>query len=537
MTKWWHDRVIYQIYPRSFYDTNGDGIGDIQGIIAKLDYLKELGVGAIWLSPVYHSPNRDYGYDVADYCAINPEYGTMADMKQLLREAETKDIKIVMDLIINHTSDEHAWFKASRNPKSAYRDFYIWQKPRVNKRGKELPPNNWSSFFTGPAWTKDEQSGEYYLHLFTKNQPDLNFKNPIVIAEIKKIMRFWLDLGVAGFRCDVINLIYKNSLSDGKPKLLGTGSEHYLSTEGCHKILEEFYRDVWEPYDAFIVGEAHMDHDLNSLNKYLGGDELTTAFVFEHMVFKLGYKANRVKQIVQKWQIGINWNTVFFENHDGMRSVSRFGNDKEWHFQSATMLATLLFTLRGTPFIYQGQEIGMTNAPFKNISQTKDIVSRSVYKQLRRFFIPDKLAFKVVRYVCRDHARTPMQWNNLAKAGFSSGRPWLMVNPNYKQINVQQNMEDSKSIWNYYQQLIANRSQTAALKQGRINFIESPSGVMAFDRNNDSGCYRIIANLVGKNKKISIDLSGEVIASNYSRHDAREISKLQPFEAVIVKIN
>src|SRR5690606_5015057 len=289
-----------------------------------------------------------------------------ADMKQLLKEAEKRDLKIVMDLVINHTSDRHRWFQAARKIDSGYRDFYIWKKPRRTTSGKEKPPNNWTSFFTGSAWTKDEISGEYYLHLFSKFQPDLNFENPKVIDEIKKIMKFWLDLGVAGFRCDVINLIYKQSFADGKRRLLTIGSEHYVSTEGCHKILKQFNEEVWQPYDAFIVGEIQYG-TLDSVRDFVERNELTIGLSFEHMVFKLRYKADKVKRILQKWQSGVDWNPVFFENHDGMRAVSRFGDPVNFHYQSATMIATLLLTLRGTPFIYQVQDIGMTYAPLVNI--------------------------------------------------------------------------------------------------------------------------------------------------------------------------
>ncbi len=536
MNKWWQDRVIYQIYPRSFCDSNGDGIGDIPGIISKLDYLKELGVGAIWLSPVYTSPNYDFGYDVADYTAINPEYGTMADMKRLLKEAGRRDLKVIMDLVMNHTSDQHGWFQAARDPKSGYRDYYIWRKPKLSKSGKEKPPNNWTSFFTGSAWTRDDRSGEYYLHLFTKHQPDLNFHNPKVIEEIKKVMRFWLDLGVAGFRCDVINLIYKQSLANGKHQLIATGSEHYTSTTGCHAVLQQFNQEVWQPYDAFIIGEI-QNGTINSVRDFVEHNELTVGLAFEHMILKLGYAPQKTKRALVKWQRGLDWNPVFFENHDGMRSVSRFGNDKKFHQQSATMLASLLLTLRGTPFIYQGQEIGMTNAPFANITQVKDIVSRSAYKLLRKFFIPSPIAFKLVMYLCRDHARTPMQWNNQAKAGFTTGEPWLMVNPNYQKINVEHEKAEGTSIWNFYHRLIKLRSQTPAWRQGKIKFLSTPKNILAFERIGESGQYRIVVNLDSNKRKAGINLAGQVVSSNYSQSNYDHLRHLRPYEAIIFKIN
>ena len=534
MNKWWHDRVIYQIYPRSFSDSNGDGIGDIPGILSKLDYLKELGIGALWLSPVYPSPDHDHGYDVADYCDIDPKFGTLADMKKLIKEAEARDIKIIMDLVLNHTSDEHKWFKASRADSPGYRDYYIWRKPRRTWWGGEKPPNNWTSFFTGPAWTKDEDSGEYYLHLFTKHQPDLNYKNPRVVEEVKQIMRFWLELGVAGFRCDVINLTHKQSLADGKRRLLGVGSEHYLSKNGNHKLLQEFYKDVWQPYDAFIVGEAHLDHEVKSVRRYLRGDELTTAFVFEHMVLKPGYRAANVIRYLKKWQQNLPWNTVFFENHDGPRSVSRFGHDRTFHYASATMIATLNLTLRGTPFMYQGQEIGMTNVPFDSISQIHDVVSRSVHRMLTRFLVPDWLALKIVLIICRDHSRTPMHWDNSVNAGFTTGEPWLMINPNYVKINVAQNRNDTDSIWHFYQRLIALRNQTISLRTGEIQFLSLPKEFLAYDRIGKDGRYRIVVNLSQKTQALAIELDGDVMISNYQRKNLDSTFVIQPYEALVV---
>lgn len=534
MTKWWHDRIIYQIYPRSFKDSNDDGIGDIPGIISKLDYLKELGIGAIWLSPVYPSPNHDHGYDVADYCDINPEYGTLQDMKQLIKQATVRDIKIIMDLIINHTSGQHPWFQQSRDPNSKYRDYYIWKDPKRNWLSQEKPPNNWTSFFTGPAWTKDPKSGQYYLHLFTKHQPDLNFHNPEVIEEVKKIMRFWLDLGVAGFRCDVINLIFKQSFEDGKPNLIVTGSEHYLSTDGCHQILQEFQREVWQPYDAFVVGEIH-NADLKSAEKFVENNELSIALAFEHMVLKLGYQSDKVKQALIRWQQYLDWNPVFFENHDGLRAVSRFGHDQDHHFHSATMVATLLLTLRGTPFIYQGQEIGMTNVPFTHIKQMHDIVSQSIYKLLTRFLVPPKLAFKLITFISRDHSRTPMQWDSSAKAGFTDGRPWIRVNPNYRQINVKDSQSNPHSIWHYYRNLIDLRQNTPTLRHGQIKFIPTLKGVLAFEREGEESTFRIIVNLENKPQKPGINLAGQVITSNYHQPSYNGLTQLQPYEAIILK--
>lgn len=533
--QWWQNRVVYQIYPRSFCDSNNDGIGDIPGIITKLDYLKGLGVGAIWLSPVYVSPNFDYGYDVADYCDINPEYGTLADMKQLLDEAKQRDLKIIMDLVINHTSDQHPWFKSARDSQSEYRDYYIWRSGKKNRLGRLQPPNNWTSIFTGPAWTKDEVSGQYFLHLFSKHQPDLNYNNPKVVAEIEKIMRFWLDLGVAGFRCDVINLIYKQSLTDGQTHLLNTGAEHYISTQGCHRLLQKFHNEIWQPYGAFTVGEAH-NASLEDIKDFTKGSELTTAFTFDHMLLKFNYKADVVKQRLTNQQQTISWPTVFFENHDGPRSVWRFGDDKKYHYQSATMIATLLLTLRGTPFIFEGQEIGMTNAPFTNINQIKDVITVTVYAMMRRFGVSPSIALWFLLHICRDHARTPMQWSAEANAGFSQIQPWLMVNPNYRTINVAEQQHHKDSIWHYYQRLLQLRQQTVAFQVGQVEFLEAPRGVLVYDRQYNEQHYRMAVNMTGKTKWLGPSLQGLNVSSNYDEPTLVDTTQLQPYQAIIIKI-
>lgn len=533
---WWKERVFYQIYPRSFNDTNNDGIGDIPGIIEKLDYLKELGIGALWLSPVYKSPNDDYGYDIADYYAINPEFGTMADMKRLLREAGKRDIKIIMDLVVNHTSDEHEWFQKGRDPKSKYHDYYIW-KPGKKKGNKELPPNNWQSFFSGSAWQKDEVNGKYYLHLFSKKQPDLNYRNPKVVEEVKNIMRFWLELGVAGFRCDVINLLYKRSFADGKNSLFIRGSEYYLSTAGCHRILREINEEVLQPYGAFTVGET-VGVDLASAKRFANG-ELSTVFSFDHTTvdyFKVPllrgrYHPKKLKDALVKWQHSGVWNTLFFENHDQPRSISRFGDEDDYHYESATMLATILLTLQGTPFIYQGQEIGMTNYPFRSPAQLRDVSAHNVYTLLRRYNVNRRLAWQWTLNMTRDHARTPMQWTSGQFAGFSTTKPWLPVNQNHSAINVDRQQHIDRSPLNYYQQLIALRQETPALREGTFEQLASPRNVFMYRRKLHKTSYIVVVNMGRAAQRVALPNNTVVCLSNYERHS----NVLGPYEAMILK--
>jgi oligo-1,6-glucosidase len=540
---WWKQEAIYQIYPRSFCDSNGDGIGDIPGIISKLDYLKNLGVGAIWLSPVYKSPNDDMGYDISDYYDINPEYGTLEDMRKLFKEAKKRDLKIVMDLVINHTSDEHAWFKASHDVNSPYHDFYIWKDPKVTRSGKKRPPNNWQSFFTGSAWQYCEDNGKYYLHLFTRKQPDLNYRNPVVIEEVKKIMRYWLDMGAAGFRCDVINIIYKSSFADGKNKPYKRGMEHYLSQPGAHKILKELQEEVLTPYNAFTVGET-TDVDLEAAKTFTNG-ELSIVFPFDHTavdyfvlpLFKRKYQPKRMIEALMKWQENIDWNAVFFENHDIPRSVSRFGDDKTYRQISAKMLATVLLTLRGTPFIFQGEEIGMTNVPFTDVKQFKDVSTINVYRLLRGAQVPHFLAWKWVNNFSRDHARTPMQWNDKQNGGFTTGEPWLLVNPNYSLINVEKELSEKQSIYAYYQKLLALKKEYSALQQGSIRFLQAPKDVFAYYRTSADHKVLVIANMGNKIRTLGFTYSGDVLLSNYQRKTDDKLDTLAPYESIVVRLN
>jgi len=535
MTNWWQDRVVYQIYPRSFQDTNGDGIGDIPGIITHLPELSELGVGILWLSPVYCSPNDDNGYDISDYRSIQPEFGTMADMDRLISEAGKLDIKVIMDLVINHTSDEHEWFQKSRDPKSPYRNYYIW-RPAVDGG----PPNNWTSFFAEKCWEYDKLSGEYYLHLFSKKQPDLNYHNPPVLNEIENIMRFWLDKGVSGFRCDVINLLYKASLDDGTNKMMLTGSEHYISRNGTHEILRRLRKDVLNRYDCFTVGETvfvtpSMARDLCDRSR----GELDMVFSFEHMEtdqyivkwFKRRFRAGRFAKVITKWQDALEWNANYFENHDQPRSVSRFGNDTEYWKESAKMLAVCLLSLRGTPYIFQGQEIGMTNFDFKTMGEIRDIESHNVYRLLRQMHFPKGICWNIIRVSSRDNARTPMQWSNSINAGFTAGTPWLGINENYRRINVYDQKKDSSSIRNFYIKMIALRAQNDTLKYGIFHAIHTTNRLFAFEREYNSEKLTVLLSFSSKKQKVTG--SGSILIASSGRAVYDGI--LEPYEAIILK--
>lgn len=534
-TPWWKRKIIYQIYPMSFCDSNGDGIGDLPGIISRLDYLQRLGVGALWLSPVYPSPNKDNGYDISDYCEIHPNYGTLADMDRLIAEAKKRDIRIIMDLVINHTSDRHEWFQKSRRREEPYTDFYIWRK---GEKGKK--PTNWGSFFGEDCWEYDEVRGEYYLHLFAKEQPDLNYHNEKVIAAIEDVMRFWLDRGVAGFRCDVINIIYKEAIKNGRWRPALTGCEYYLSTPGCHRVLHRLNRDVLSRYDAFTVGETvfvtpKMADDLVNPQR----EELCTVFSFEHMetdCFKIKwflrkFKPDRFFACLTKWQNALPWNTVYFENHDQPRSVSRYGNDAEYHDQSAKALATLLLTLRGTPFLYEGEEIGMTNFDFPDMEKVRDVESINIWNMGKRLHLPYGLRWRMIKTKSRDNARTPMQWDDSINGGFSAGTPWLSVNGNYPRINVKRQEDDPGSVLAYYRQLIAFRNGSRVLQEGDFTELYRKNGVYAYRRACDGEALTVVISLAEGERKNPA--SGEVVCSNYGRETAP--ARLAPYEALVLR--
>ena len=447
--KWWKSSVVYQIYPRSFCDSNGDGIGDINGIRSKLWYLKELGIDVIWLSPVYASPNADNGYDISDYYGISPEYGSMEDMKALIRECENCGIRIIMDLVVNHTSDEHPWFvEAKKSKESPYRDYYIW---REGEKGS--PPNELESCFGGNAWEYSEETGEYYLHFYHKKQPDLNWENGAMRKEIWKMMNFWIDMGVGGFRMDVIDVIGKipdREIKENGPKL--------------HEYLQEMNRETFGDKNLMTVGECWgADIENGSLYSDPERKELDMIFQFEQMLLdqvpgeqKWDLKPLELKQLKQafaKWQKaleGKGWNSLFWNSHDLPRIVSRWGNDKEYRVESAKMLATVLHGMKGTPYIYQGEEIGMTNYPFSCIEDFFDVESVNMYRERKQMGYPEEEIMKSLCAKSRDNARTPMQWDNGPGAGFTKGIPWCRINPNYAKINAEEALKDQNSIFHYY---------------------------------------------------------------------------------------
>jgi len=529
-TNVWKQGVVYQVYPRSFMDSNGDGIGDIQGIISKLDYIKDLGVDMIWLSPVYQSPNDDNGYDVSDYMAINEEYGTMADMDQLIVEAMKRGLRIIMDLIINHTSDEHPWFVKSKLKDPKYRDYYIWRDR----------PNNWTGFFGGKAWEKHEDS--YYLHLFTKKQPDLNWQHSDVLKEVQDIMRFWLNKGIYGFRCDVINIIYKSSLENGKKRLVLTGKEHYHSQEGCHDILKTLRKDVLDHYDCFTVGETVMVTTKQANDLILPDRrELDMVFAFEHMEtdqinnkwFKTKFKPNKFTKVITKWQKEVYWNANYLENHDQPRSISRFGDDKLYHSRSAKMLATLNLTLKGTPYIFEGQEIGMTNGDFESLDDYQDVETHHIYHLARKLKFPKSYIWKLIQKTSRDNARQPMQWS--AEGGFSTGKPWLKMHKNKADINVEQQLDDPSSILNYYKELIQLRKNEEVLKDGQFKPLYTKRGLFIFERSLKHKSLITVLNLTKKVKKMPFKMAGKMVLTNLES-PLEQQGFLQPYEARVLLV-
>jgi len=506
-------------------------VGDIPGIIEKLGYLKDLGVNIIWLSPVYSSPNEDNGYDISDYKAINKEYGSMADMDMLIEEAKKLDIKIIMDLVINHTSSEHEWFQKSRKKEAPYDDYYIWRKGENGKL-----PNNWTGFFGGECWEYDMVRDEYYLHLFAKGQPDLNFHNPKVMEEVKDIMRFWLDKGIAGFRCDVINIIYKTSLDDGRKRIALTGLEHYHSQEGNHEVLRTLRKDVLDNYDCFTVGETvfvtpEMGKQL--CDKERG--ELDMIFSFEHMEvdqffikwFPRKFRPKKFFEVITKWQDSLEWCANYFENHDQPRSISRFIKNPEYHDIAAKMLSTMLLTLKGTPFIYQGQEIGMTNFDYTTLEEIEDVETHNVMKTAKKLHFPSWYRWKMIMRASRDHARTPMQWRKDKNGGFTDGDPWLKVNQNYVEINTEMQEEDEKSVLNYYRNLINFRSKNDILKKGSFKAVKITKNLFIYEREYKGKKLTVMLNFSDKDIKIN---NGTVIMTNY---DAVQAGRLRAYEAII----
>lgn len=543
---WWKERVFYQIYPRSFQDSNGDGIGDLRGIISRLDYLKSLGVGAVWLCPVYDSPNADMGYDIRDYEKIMTEFGTMEDFDELLRELHSRDIKLVMDLVVNHSSDEHRWFVESRSSReSPYRDYYIW---RDGKDGRE--PNNWASFFTPSAWSYDEGTGQWYLHLFSEKQPDLNWENPSVREEVYAMMNRWFDRGVDGFRMDVITVIAKApGLPDGAGAPGAGGyvfsSEHFAFQPRLHEYLREMRRRCFDGRDCMCVGETSFVNTENANSLVGDGRELDLLFQFDIMDMDgEGSKWNaipldvpKLKRIIAAWQGAIDWNTLFLGNHDQPRVVSRFGDtgSEELWKRSAKCLATLMYLQRGTPFIYQGEELGMTNAPFETREQLRDVEELNLLA-LCRNEAELEWAWRGIKAKGRDNARTPMQWSAGENAGFTTGEPWIMLNPNYTEINAEAEECDPDSVLNYYRALIALRNSTPALLRGDWReLLPESAQVVAYARELEGEKYTVLCNLSGESAELPCALSefGELVLSNIKPQ--LSAVELRPYEAIVLK--
>lgn len=561
--KWWKEAVVYQIYPRSFKDSNGDGIGDIQGIIEKANYLKELGVDVIWLSPVFKSPNDDNGYDISDYQKIMDEFGTMEDWDELLDALHDRGIKLIMDLVVNHTSDEHPWFVESRKSKdNPFRDYYIWR----DAKSDGVEPNNWVSFFSGSAWEFDRKTEQYFLHLFTKRQPDLNWENPDVREEVYNMMIWWLERGVDGFRMDVINNISKTS---GLPDAAITdnhsnyqfAAEHFANGPRLMEYLGEMKEKVLNNYDIMTVGETAF-LPIESARLMTDEDKgfLNMVFQFEHMAVdaKPGTHAGKwetrqwelpeLKKIMTKWDKemdGVGWNSLYFNNHDQPRQVSRFGDDKRYHKESAKLLATYLHTMKGTPYIYQGEELGMTNVQFPQVEDYRDVEIHNMYKEYteERGHSHDEV-MKRIWTTGRDNARTPLQWNDSEHGGFTSGTPWIKVNPNYKEINAKQQQKDPNSVFNYYKMLIELRKQEDVIVYGDYKlYLPEHEELYVYTRTLVDETLLVVLNFF--NGQPNFKLPEEITFADYSllisnypvdQEDVISSIKLRPYEARVYKL-
>mgnify|MGYP000424948420 FL=1 len=552
--RWWKESVVYQIYPRSFCDSNGDGIGDLNGITGKLDYLKELGIDVIWLSPVYKSPNDDNGYDISDYQAIMDEFGTMEDFDRMLATAHEKGIKIMMDLVVNHTSDEHKWFIESRkSTDNPYRDYYIW---RPAKEDGSLP-NNWGSCFSGPAWEYDKTTDMYFLHLFSKKQPDLNWDNPAVRRDVFDMMNWWLKKGVDGFRMDVISLISKEpGLPDKEPGINGYATFN-VSANGphVHEYLQEMRQKALNNADTITVGEC-SGVTLEEAKKYARSDEkeLNMVFQFEHMDVDSDEKAGKwttrkmdlrnLKKILTRWQKGLQdiaWNSLYWENHDQPRSVSRFGNDSdEYREISAKMLATCIHMMQGTPYVYQGEELGMTNCPFNTLDNFRDLESINAFHELtEQGKMTEEDMMAAIGYKGRDNARTPMQWDDSAYAGFSTATPWIMVNPNYTKINAKDQINREDSVFKYYQKLIKLRHESELIVYGTYDLIlDDDKDIYAYIRTLGDEKLIVYCNFSENTREVELPeefTNGKVLISNYIDAKVNHKITLRPYEAIVIQ--
>ncbi|CAI3394271.1 glycoside hydrolase family 13 protein [Enterococcus cecorum] len=536
---WWQEVVVYQIYPRSFKDSNGDGIGDLPGIIEKLDYLEKLGIGAIWLSPVYQSPNDDNGYDISDYEAIMTEFGTMADMDRLIAEAKKRNIRIIMDLVVNHTSDEHAWFVEARKSKdNPYRDYYVWADPSEDGG----VPNGLRSAFSGSAWQLDEATGQYYLHLFSKKQPDLNWQNEKVRQAVYQMMNFWIDKGIGGFRMDVIDLIGKVP----EKEITGNGPR-------LHEFLQEMNQATFGKHDLLTVGETWgATPEIAKLYSNPDRHELSMVFQFEHIGLDQqegGEKwdlapvdLGKLKQIFAKWQTELDnqgWNSLFWNNHDLPRMISRWGNDDQYRVESAKMLAILLHMQKGTPYIYQGEEIGMTNTAISDIAQARDIETINMYhERLANGYAKEDIIHSI-NVKGRDNARRPVQWNNHAFAGFSTVEPWIAVNDNYENINVEQALADPDSIFYTYQKLIALRKENPIMIWGDFELVDTQEEVFAYLRKYQGETWLVVTNFSNEAHDFKYDnaKAKEIVIENMPVQLSECLDlTLKPWQAFVVKL-
>ncbi len=562
--KWWKEGVAYQIYPKSFCDSNGDGIGDLRGIISKLDYLAHLGINILWLCPVYQSPMDDNGYDVSDYYQIATEFGTIEEFKELLTEAKKRGIKIIMDLVLNHTSDEHPWFvEARQSLDNPYRDYYIWQKGKSDAFGNEVEPTNWASFFTPSCWEKDEQTDEYYMHIFSKKMPDLNWSNENMRADLFKMVMWWLELGIDGFRVDAVAHLDRDfTFTDSTMNSAGKYKEDwskFSNLPNVHTYLKELNEKVLSKYDIFTVGEVGGDAGIEDALKYAAKDskELDMVFTFDHCWLNNGFNAldetwsNRtnliqLKQVFKKWQSGLYhqaWNPLYWLNHDHPRVMSQYGEPTHYHKESGKMLATSLLLMWGTPFIYNGEEIGMTNANYNELEDYRDVSTLEKIKRLKEENYPEELIKRYINVTSRDNARTPMQWSDEENAGFTTGTPWIKVNENYKWINVKNQMDDPDSLFNHYRQLIELRrfsSYKDVIVYGDYTLLnEHHPNVYAYLRTYEDKKLLIVSNFFEQPVIICLTKWNvkKVVLSNYNDSSTQlGCLNLRPYESIVFEV-
>ena len=547
---WWKEAVAYQVYPRSFNDSNGDGIGDLPGLIEKLDYLENLGIDVIWLSPMYPSPNDDNGYDISDYKGIMSEFGTMDDFDQLLSSIHQRGMKLILDLVVNHTSDEHPWFIESKSSKaSAKRDWYIWADPKPD--GSE--PNNWESIFNGSTWEFDESTKQYYFHLFSKKQPDLNWENPDVRQAVFEMMNWWFEKGIDGFRVDAITHIKKNFEAGDLPvpdgKKFAPAFDVDMNQPGIQEWLQEMKDKSLSRYDIMTVGEANGVTP-NDAEEWVGEEKgkFNMIFQFEHLgLWSTGdtkFDVKSYKQVLNRWQKqleNVGWNALFIENHDQPRRVSTWGDDKNYWYESATSHATAYFLQQGTPFIYQGQEIGMTNYPFESIESFNDVAVKTEYQIVKKEGGDVNQLLDKYKMENRDNARTPMQWNNSINAGFTTGKPWFHVNPNYTEINVKQQLNDKFSILSYYKALIQLKKSDLIYTYGKFSMVDAENEqIFAYTRSFKNNTVLIVANLTNEvselNLPFELDISSvDIKLHNYHLNDIN-LDHIKPYEAFVVEI-